>query len=234
MSKLNISIDDVSPHPMSSLDVIRQCYRVLDEFPDCKFTLFVPTAYWRQTGTAATAHPLNISDDLEFCVALKSLPSESFEICYHGHHHGIPGISNNDEFKSLDYKGALGIIDEMIKEVTKANLFNVFKPIIRPPAWRLSPESFSAFEDRGINIFALSQDAYAMNTYGRAYEGRRVVFYKCAPPAKPLMLFEKTEIVYHACNWDVNYFSDAFTTDLIQFLRRHKDEIEFTFIEGLL
>ena len=40
--KINISIDDVSPHEYSGIDVISQCNKILSVFPDAKFTLFIP------------------------------------------------------------------------------------------------------------------------------------------------------------------------------------------------
>ena len=40
--KVNISIDDVSPHPMSSVKVIERCREIIKKFPEAKFSLFVP------------------------------------------------------------------------------------------------------------------------------------------------------------------------------------------------
>ena len=45
MYKVNISIDDVSPHPLSSVKVLERCYEIIKVFPDVKFSLFVPIAY---------------------------------------------------------------------------------------------------------------------------------------------------------------------------------------------
>ena len=45
--KINISIDDVSPHQFSSTNVLDRCFELIQAFPDIKFTLFVPVAYWR-------------------------------------------------------------------------------------------------------------------------------------------------------------------------------------------
>lgn len=62
MSNLvNISIDDVSPHPLSSTKVLDQCFELIKYFPDIKFTLFVPAAYWRtMRKDIATKEPLRI------------------------------------------------------------------------------------------------------------------------------------------------------------------------------
>ena len=42
---------------------------------------------------------------------------------------------------------------------------------------------------------------------GTAYVKNDVVYYNCNPPFDDLELYEKTEIVYHACEWDKNYLS---------------------------
>ena len=56
---LNISIDDVSPHPLSSTKVLEQCYYLIEKFEDIKFTLFIPLAYWRtMRADIATEQPL--------------------------------------------------------------------------------------------------------------------------------------------------------------------------------
>lgn len=231
---LNISIDDVTPHPMSSLNVVKRCERVLAEFRDAKFTFFIPTSYWRTVGLTMTKEPLSIDKFTDFCEKLRLLPSTSYEICYHGYHHGIPTISNNDELQSINYDEALDVIARMINVANNAGLGDVFKPIIRPPAWRMSAASFDACEKLGIHTFALSPDEYAMKTYGDAHKNRRVVFYNCCPPSKPLKLFDKIEIVYHACEWDANYFSDDMCDQLLKFLRENNDSIKFSFIEDLV
>ena len=58
--KVNISIDDVSPHPRSSANVLERCFEMISVFPDIKFTLFVPTSYWRTMGPTATRGPLRL------------------------------------------------------------------------------------------------------------------------------------------------------------------------------
>ena len=67
-SLINISIDDISPHPRSSLKILKQCYELIKIFPDIKFSLFLPMAYWRtkKKGTESEM-PYTISDDYNFC-----------------------------------------------------------------------------------------------------------------------------------------------------------------------
>lgn len=232
---LNISIDDVSPHPMSSVRVLKQCERIIKEFPDVKFTLFVPIAYWRTVGHTATAEPLWLHEHPDFCDVLRGLDKNNYELAYHGLHHGIPGRSNNDELQHLSYDDALCVIDGMFEGVTKAGLIDAFKPIIRPPAWRMSPDAMRAFHDMGFTLFALSPDDYAMKTYGGAHASLRHVMYHCAPPQKPLVMRDdRLEIMYHACEWDSNYLSNEMTTELIAFLHEHVGEYEFSFIDGLM
>jgi predicted deacetylase len=238
MHRLNLSIDDVSPHELSSIRVIDKCLQIITEFSDAKFTLFVPTAYWRTLGDTATKTALSISQYPEFCAALGALPSKNFEICYHGHYHGIPHVSNNDELQHLSYSDALSVIDAMFNEVNHSGLFNVFKPILRPPAWRMSPETFDACADAGIEILALSADDYANKTYkGRDKSAKwinNIVYQTCNPPMRNLKLEEKTEVVYHACEWDKNYFSDDRVNELLKFLRENKGKFQFAFMKEML
>lgn len=218
---VNISIDDVSPHPMSSVKVLDRCYELIDIFPDIKFTLFVPLAYWRQQGPTRTEQPLEIQNYPEFCETIKNLPDDNFEIGYHGLWHGIPPFNNNDEFKDLDYSSADLKMKDMIKIVELAGLTDKFKPIFRPPAWRLSPDGFRACRDNGIEIFAISPKDYVQNVYSGEDKNHRCLYYNCNPPLDPLQMYPKTEIVYHACEWDQNYLSVEKTKELIEFLMEH-------------
>lgn len=243
-NRLNISIDDVSPHPMSSIRVVDRCMHLLGEFPDLKFSLFVPASYWRTIGPTATKKPLRLDEFPSFCDELRSLPTSNFEIGFHGNFHGIPGKSNNDELEWIDYKQADAVIKEMKSVVAAAGLIDIFKPMIRPPAWRMSPHVFDACIDNGIDLFALSSDEYALKTYRGAHIGKRVVFYDCCPPHKPLFLRERTEVLYHACEWDGNWLGPELYDELEQFLLSTRisssdgtpasDGVEFVFMDGLL
>jgi predicted deacetylase len=238
MHKVNVSIDDVSPHPQSSLNIIKNCSSLIEEFPEIKITLFVPVSYWRVIPTKkcpATVQPYQIDLYPNFCNALKELPKENFEIAYHGFHHGIPGKSNNDEFKELTMSEAEKAINAMFMIVERAGLKEFFKSYFRPPAWRLSKDAFLACASMGIELLALSTDDYAKEIYsGAEKEYKDVVYYNVAPPLKPLFLFEKTEIVYHACEWDGNYLSKSAADELKHFLCSKREQIEFVFIKGLV
>lgn len=229
--RINISIDDVSPHPRSSTQVLEQCRRILKRFPDAKFTLFVPLAYWRTQGPTATSIPLEIDKFPEFCDELRGLPKESYELAYHGLHHGIPDRSNNDELKDVGIDDARVIIGKMKEIATKAGLVDDFKGILRPPAWRMSPDAFQACLEAGITTFALSDVDYALASYQGVERTVNAVFCDAVPPFKPLVQKEQVEIVYHACEWDKNYLSDSMAEELMEFLSTI--EPEFVFFGGL-
>ena len=95
--KVNVSIDDITPHPFSSTRVIEKCEDLLQTFPNMKFSLFVPVAYWRTMKSGTTTNkPLYISEDQEFCETLMELSDDNYEIGFHGYYHGIPSKSDND------------------------------------------------------------------------------------------------------------------------------------------
>ena len=234
--KVNVSIDDVTPHPKSSVKVLEQCFKIIETFPDIKFTLFIPTGYWRTTRRdIATPEPLLIYRFPKFCEIISSLPQKNFEVGFHGHYHGIPGRSDNDELAHLGYSEAIQVLSMMVSEVNAAGLKDVFKKIIRPPAWRMSPDAIKAARDTGFHILALSPDDYCLKVYGGEENKKNdVVYYNAAPPIKELKLFEKSEIVYHACEWDRNYFSENARKSLEEVLAKNLEKIEFCFIDGLL
>ena len=233
--KVNISIDDVSPHPLSSIKVLDRCFEMIQIFPAIKFTLFVPIAYWRTVRPGiATKSPLILDLFPDFCNVIKNLPKNNFEICYHGLFHGIPGKSDNDEFQFITKQEALDKFKLMFEIVDKAGLSETFKPIFRPPAWRMSPCAIEAAKEVGIKLLALSPKDYAKQTYCRADETfDKVVYYNCAPPFEMLAKYDMNEIVYHACEWDKNYLSLELTKDLISWLKQN-DDISFVFIEQLV
>jgi peptidoglycan/xylan/chitin deacetylase (PgdA/CDA1 family) len=231
--KVNISIDDVTVHPKSNVTVIDMCYDLIKKYPDIKFSLFVPTAYWRtQKQGTATDIPLNISLVPKYCEFIRNLPDSNFEIGYHGHYHGIPGKSDNDEFQYLNYDETMKKIDLMFEEMEKAGLQDKVKKIFRPPAWRLSPDAFRALSDRGFELFALTDLPHIKEVYAGEENNHPCTFSNQFPPFKPLKETEKCGIVYHACEWDKNYLNTEKRDELDKFLS--DKECEFVFLEGLL
>lgn len=232
--KINISIDDVSPHPFSSIKVLDRCFEMIEIFPDIKFTLFVPIAYWRTVKPGiATQRPLRLDLFPDFCNALKNLSKNNFEICYHGLFHGIPGKSDNDEFQFLNEEEAQEKFKLMFEIVDRAGLSETFKPVFRPPAWRMSPSAIKVSNDVGIKTLALSPKDYAKQVYSKADESfPHVVYYNCNPPFDELKEYPNNEIVYHACEWDKNYLSKNLTHQLIDWLK-YQENVDFKFIQEM-
>jgi len=232
--KVNISIDDVSPHPMASVKVLDRCFELITAFPGIKFSLFVPIAYWRtQRIGIQTKDPLVIWKFPEFCETLKSLPSSNFEVCYHGYYHGIPGENDNNEFLDIEYDEAIKRAKSMKRQVAKAGLSDLFKPIFRPPAWRMGPKAWDALNEEGFELFAVTDIDYAIKTYQGKDKEYKSNYSTVFPPFRPLEIKESCGIVYHACEWDRNYLSVKHTKDLEEFLTQHRDDIEFVFTEKL-
>lgn len=233
-NRVNISIDDVSPHPKSSVKVLYRCLELIEKYPDIKFSLFVPIAYWRTSRPQiATPEPLVIWKHPEFCDALRNLPKENFEICYHGYYHGIPGETDNDEFWKITKEEAIDRVKSMKGRVKRAGLEDLFKPIFRPPAWRMAPHSWDALHEGGFELFAVTDVDYAIESYGGKDKEYRSNYSTVFPPFRPLELKESCGIVYHACEWDSNYLSKKLTKELDNFIEENKEEIEFVFMENL-
>lgn len=235
--RLNISIDDVSPHPKSSVEVLDRCHTLIRKYPDIKFTLFVPIAYWRTIRPEVrTQEPLHIHKFPDFCRTIRSLSPDNFEVCYHGLYHGIPHRSDNDEFQDIDYATAMEKFAMMDDVVRKADLTDCFRRVFRPPAWRMSPASFDAARDMKYEMLALSPKDYAQKTYGGKDKSPdwkdKVVYYECNPPFDDLAIHDRNEIVYHACQWDRNYLNADLMVDLDRFLSGK--EAKFSFIKDLL
>lgn len=234
-SRINISIDDVSPHPNSGIDnLLPRFRRIIEAYPNVKFSLFVPTGYMRTRSNICSE--LKLSDHEDFCRRLSSLWPANFELCYHGHYHSIPSIpfSNNDEFQHLSYDDATERLIQSCSTIQHANAkfetFLSFSPVFRPPAWRINSEAIRALYESGIKVFALAKENYTIPIYGDLSK-YNVVWRTCDPPARPLVLEPKTCIVYHACEWDKNYLSDELTDQLIAFLKNK--EVEYCFMEEM-
>lgn len=228
MRRVNISIDDVTPHPRSSIRVVDQCHRILERVPSAKFTLFVPTAYWRTVPAppeSVCERPLFLREHPEFCKSLRSLEPEVFEIGFHGHHHGIPGVSNNDELKNCGHDAAQAIYNAMFSEVSASGLEDQFKMILRPPAWRMSPDAFDAA--RGVfDILALNPGKQYEPVYsGKQWDdhwSKRVVFQDASPPIVDFPdVWDTLEIVTHACEWDRNYLSTSLADQIADLMVSH-------------
>lgn len=228
LPKVNISIDDISPHPKSSIKVLDRCFKMVDKFTNIKFTLFIPMEYTRYREKS-----YSILDDKSFCDIITALDPAHFEIGWHGYKHGIIDRSNNDEFRYLNYSEATTVIKKMFQIGKQAGLTNI-SPILRPSAFRMSPAAIKASWDLGIKLLALSSHKNVKEEYQKEderYPGK-VIYYNVNPPFDPLVPHEQIVAVYHACEWDLNYFSEAHMNELISFLML--GEYEFCFMKEWL
>lgn len=229
LNKINISIDDISPHPKSSIRVLDRCFELIEVFPSIKFTLFIPMAY-----TRIGEKTYFVSEYPDFCRYLRNLSKDNFEFGWHGYYHGIKGQSSNDEFKDLNYNQAINVLTKMMEEAEKSGIKDIFCPILRPSAFRMSSDSFTACQDMGINILALSPKNHIRKQYcgqDLNFDGK-IVYYNINPPFDPLTLYNNMEIVYHACEWDKSYLDKNKTDDLKKFLNEH-DKVKYCFIRDL-
>ncbi len=238
MNKLNISIDDVSPHPLSSTKVLKSCEKIIQRFPDVKISLFVPASYWRTVRQGViTNMPLQIDLPLfkDFCEEIKNLDDKNFELCYHGFYHGIPGENDNNEFMYFNKKEATDRYNLIFQIIDSAGLKDKFKMVFRPPGWSISKESIQAARELGFKVLALNPEKkYKERSSFEDEKGKDVVYMTAAPPFFPLEVLPKTEIVYHACEWDKNYLGPELTDNLIKFLEENEGKYQFAFIEDLL
>jgi len=224
----------VSPHPMASTKVLDRCYELISLFPSIKISLFVPIAYWRtQRVGVRTQDPLVIHKYPDFCETLKNLSPSNFEVCYHGYYHGIPGENDNNEFLDISHEDAVKRWESMLDRVSRAGLDEVFKPIFRPPAWRMGPAAWDVLSAGGIELFAVTDIDYALESYQGKDKEYRSNYSTVFPPFRPLKIKESCGIVYHACEWDRNFLNEKHTEELIEFLKKHEDDVEFVFMDNL-
>lgn len=222
--KLNISIDDVTPWRRAGVRVLKHCFTLIQEFPDIKFTLFVPTAYYRPFVPTNTDQVYFLNNFPEFCKIMRDLPKNNFEIGFHGHFHGVPNKSNNDEF--LHFKDINEIYDRVrAMKIVAEDSGIPFKNIFRPPAWKLHKDAPKVLKDNGIEIIAGHQNY----PYTRV-DGVKDLYESCSPPIKPLTYRENNVIVYHACEWDSNVLDFTSMRELYNYIKIHEDDFEFCFM----
>jgi len=245
---INISIDDISPHPQSSYRCLKYCNKLIDLFPNIKISLFVPTAYWRTVPAekevlnnkfhidTITQHPLFIDKDKKLCKILMELPKENFEVCYHGFYHGIPGESNNCEFKDLTFEQSKERFGQMMQPVEDAGLAGVFKKIFRPPSWYMSSGSIVAAQKLGFKYLSLAPEKRIRKFYDLENKKHsNITYYNICPPYKeyPKDIYWKNNIVFHACEWSKNYLGKENFLKLVDFIRKNEHQIFFGFTEKM-
>lgn len=238
---INISIDDISPHPQSSHRCLDWCFKLVDMYPEIKISLFVPTAYWRtmpiKDWDTSTPEPMNLSKDPVLCDILKALPKENFEVCYHGMYHGIPYESNNFEFKKLTVQETKIRLDNMMKEAVYVGLDNTFKKILRPPSWYMSGDAIVAAQEMGFEYLSLAPEKKIRKFYETVDQNyNNITYYNICPPyvEYPDTIYYKNTIVFHACEWSANYLNKENFNRLIKFIETNKHRIRFGFTEDMV
>jgi predicted deacetylase len=235
---INISIDDISPHPLSSFECIKVCEDIIKIYPDIKFTLYIPMGYWRKFDdknlTTKTEKPLYLHEDPDLCKKLLNLPESNFELCYHGVYHS-DSKTNNDEFRNLSYKDACSRFEKMFDIAKKSNLYDRMKKIFRPPNFTMSPEAIRAAYDMKIEQIALSDHERIKKEYEESYAifGENVSWFNVMYPWKEYKLYEKTSIIFHSCSWSKNYLDNDNAELLLDFLNECNN-IEFCFANKIV
>ncbi len=229
--RLNVTIDDVSPHTRSSIVPVLEYKKML---PGKKITLFIPTAHWRTVRQeVATQYPLRLSQNEQFCQQLLDLPSVLFECAYHGEFHGRPFISDNDELMGLNYDEACAKFESMLNEVKLAGLEKRMTMIIRPPAWRMSAAAIRAARSFGFALALIDVD-YAKETYAGEDELENDVIYSnlVYPQNDVTKIDCDSSICYHASNWDKGLLSQQALEQLTTVLNR--DNVQTVHMSELL
>jgi hypothetical protein len=163
---------------------------------------------------------------------MKNLDPNHFELAWHGFLHGIPKISNNDEFRYLNLDEAMSVFKNMFSMAEDVGLKEKMKPIFRPPAFWLSRESFCACMENGIKILALSPYMQYNGQDIMFGKSAKVIYLDSLPPIYPLVKKNKLSIVYHASMWSKNILDDDRSKELVNFVRMNSENgSEFVFME---
>jgi len=236
--KINISIDDISPHPATNTNCLQYCHKLIEDFPDIKFTLFIPTSYTRFADGDTDVTQYNLLKHPNFVKEIRALNEINFEIGLHGSEHGRENpISNNDEFANSSYEEAYDIVGDALDTMYYSGLLNdnKFSHILRPSAYRMSAEAIRAARDMRIKALGLHSYYAYLVYYGDEYKKKNdIVWADAHPPTAPLLYKQdKLEIVYHALKKDINYFSEERMTELKNFLIT-QENITFCWFEEML
>lgn len=230
--KVSLSIDDLSSCPDTKVEhCINLCDKILQIYPDAKFNLFVSTAYFRTFDGHKSPYYLRYNENV--VKLLKNLDDNSFRICYHGHFHGIPFVSNNDEFRRCSYNEAMKsfVLSKKEFDICGLNCYN----ILRPPAFHIGEEAVRAAIDFGIKHISLYEIFKQRKEYDRIlnkFDNDLFSFVNCAPSAVDLKMYDRLFVMYHALINDRNFMSEKLVYDLIVFLNNCGD-VEFKFLEEM-
>lgn len=216
---INISIDDVCPHPKMGLKSVDLINKLIEKYPNIKCSLFVPTCMTRYKYREKSYY---LPDYPDFVNDLKSLPPENFEICYHGHFHGNANTnSNNDEFRYTNKMDAFSILQKSQKCFNDLGLR--VSPVFRPPGFWLSKDSFSACKEFGIKVLALNSKKHCMSCYGGAEKSFGNVIYIGKQMDRPKFI----ELLFHAGRDQKDFLGNKMFKELKNKLNRWKPLFSF-------
>lgn len=236
---LNLSIDDISPNEEFGEKVFVECQKFLDKYVNGKITLFLIMAYKKKNDK-------NVSyfyENEKFLQKVHSLPSENYQLAWHGYHHSLGNTSNNDEFKFLNKAEAEDLFEKMREVALKSDLLTKIKPVFRPPAFWINKLAAKGLSDCGITTFALSKLKHHIlyyntgksDNFGLCSEQNpsvnwnfgKINYFDSMPPLIPLKKDNNINIVYHAGISSANFFK---SNELCSFLEKCEDEIQFEFL----
>lgn len=212
--RLNISIDDLSPHPNIGFGALNCLQEIVNGY-NIKVSLFIPTSVQR-FGAREKKHYM-LEDFPEFVDRIKALPEKYFEVCYHGHKHGQKRKkSNNDEFRYLRYDEAIDILSRS-KEIFD-NVGIKVRPVLRPPGFWISKAAIKACAEFGIKVLALHDAKRYMRSYGKAAKRYKHTVLPGAQPTKG----DSIEIFYHAGSDQPDYFNKKQGIRLRKIIKRQR------------
>ena len=209
--RLNVSIDDISPHPKIGMDALNRLREIVESH-NIKVSLFVPTCV-KRFGDNEKKYYL-LEDYPKFVDELKSLP-QNFEICHHGHKHGKKDPkSNNDEFRYLSQQETVDILNRSREVFNNVGL--TVRPVLRPPGFWISKDAFKGCVEFGIKVLALNDSKRYMRSYGKAARRYKHVVFPGIQPKKK----DAEEIFYHAGDDQPDYFSKKFARRVVRRLNK--------------
>lgn len=226
MSKLNLSLDDWSPHPRAGLnfECVKWCDKIIEQYPDFKVNLFTTAAYCR-----LHEQPNFLSNNKDWVDRVKALP-KNYRINLHGYHHRRTDprfpVSNNDEFQFLDEANTDFVLDKIEEEFRKVGLSHT--RTFRPPGWKLSFPAARALTARGYKI-AGDKTHYEM--FKNSIPKLNWISYNWDTTKKCKITEGDVVAFAHTSDWTKNYMNEERYNLIIELLKTRT--FEFKFIEDM-
>lgn len=220
---VNISIDDVCPHPIMGLDAVYRVADLISLYPNLKCSIFMPTRLCRYK-YKEKKYP--IEDYPDFIEKIKQLPPNNFEICYHGHLHGYEKTkSNNDEFRYINEEESFLKLteSETIFEQVELKTSKVF----RPPGFWMSKDAFAGCKKFGIKTLALNNK----QNYLKCYNGANACYSNVIYIGKQPDDLKFIELLFHAGKDQKDFLNKIMLKQLKNKLKKWSPD--FTFLGAL-